>query len=172
MAKRKGKIVTIGILAAITAASFVLWIPSGGMDTNRNDTTFVVSNYKGYIDGVKNVHEVLEAEVDMEYQRMLNGEITVQEYTRATEVISGQTREKISEFIRSSPSEEWLASYTSYAEALRAFNSYVAETAVLAGVLADGDTKEIEKIKQRIDVLREESRMHVQQSDDSRPDSG
>ena len=75
MASKKGKIVTVIILAAITGASFLLW-----MVPENSETTFVVSDYGGYIDGVKNIHEILQESIEMEYQNLLNGEITPSDY--------------------------------------------------------------------------------------------
>jgi hypothetical protein len=53
MASKKGIAITAIILAAITGASFLLWIVP-----QENDTTFIVTDYEGYLDGVKNIHEV------------------------------------------------------------------------------------------------------------------
>ena len=48
MASRKGVVLTVIILAAITAASFSLWlIPQ------NYEATFVVTDYESYLDGVK-----------------------------------------------------------------------------------------------------------------------
>ena len=44
------------ILAAITGASFLLWM----IPQDSDETTFVVSDYGDYLDGVKNIHEVLQ----------------------------------------------------------------------------------------------------------------
>ena len=48
MASKKGIIVTAIILAAITGASFLLWLVP-----QENETTFVVSDYGEYLDSVK-----------------------------------------------------------------------------------------------------------------------
>ena len=53
MASKKGVIVTVIILAAITGASFLFWIIP-----ENNETTFVISDYGNYLDEVKNIHEV------------------------------------------------------------------------------------------------------------------
>ena len=51
MASKKGIAITAIILAAITGASFLLWVIQ-----QENDTTFIVTDYEGYLDGVKNIH--------------------------------------------------------------------------------------------------------------------
>ena len=56
MASKKGIAVTAIILAAITGASFLLWIIP-----QENESTFIVTDYQGYLNGVENIHEVLQA---------------------------------------------------------------------------------------------------------------
>ena len=166
MASKKGIATTIIILAAITGASFLLWVIP-----QENETTFVVSDYKDYLDGVKNIHEVLEESINIEYQNLLNGKITPQDYITITEVTSSQVTTKISEFVTSKPSEEWQASYISYMEALKKFNSYITETKVLANLIEnDGSQEEMEKVVQKIESLKMESSEFVRISDESRPD--
>jgi len=60
MASKKGIAITVIILAAITSASFLLWIIP-----QENDTTFIVTDYQGYLDGAENIHEVLQESIDM-----------------------------------------------------------------------------------------------------------
>ena len=113
MATKKGIIVTIIILAAITGASFLLYLTP-----QNSETTFVVSDYGGYIDGVKNIHEVLQEEIDIDYQNLLNEKISPQSYIENAEVTSSQVTSKISEFVTSKPPEEWQDSYISYMDAI------------------------------------------------------
>ncbi len=65
MASKKGIIVTITILVVITVASFSLWVIP-----ENNETTFVVSDFKGYLDGVKNIQEVLQESTYIEFQNL------------------------------------------------------------------------------------------------------
>jgi len=164
MASKKGVAITIIILAAITGASFLLWI------VPQNETTFVVSDYEGYLDGVKNIHEILDESINIEYQNLRNGKITPREYITITEVTSSQVTAKISEFVTSKPSEEWQASYINYMEALKKFNSYITETKVLANLIEnEGSQEEMDKVIQKIASLKDESSEFVKISDESRP---
>ncbi len=165
MASKKGIIVTAAILTAITGASFLLWtIPE------NNETTFVVSDYRNYLDGVKNIQEVLQESTDIEYQNMINGEISPGEYASITETISSQITTKISEFVTSKPPEKWQDSYISYMEAMKKFNSYVVETRVLANMIENGDMEgEMTETIQKIDTLKKEFLEYVRISDESRP---
>ena len=165
MASRKGMIATGVILAAITAASFLIWLVPP-----ENDSTFVVSDFKGHLDGVKSIHEVLQESVSIEYENLLSGEITPEEYVAITETTSSQVTAQISEFITSKPPEQWQASYIEYMEAMKKFNTYIAETRVLAGMIENGESEEqVAQTMQRIESLRAESQEYVAASDNARP---
>lgn len=165
MASKKGKIVTVIILAAITGASFLLW-----MVPENSETTFVVSDYGGYIDGVKNIHEILQESIEMEYQNLLNGEITPSDYNIVVEVTSSQVTAQISEFVTSKPPVEWQDSYINYMDAMKKFNGYIGETKVLANLIEKESTQEelTEEI-QKIESLKEEYKEFVKMSDQTRP---
>ncbi|MGY5143129.1 MAG: hypothetical protein ACW9XH_01480 [Candidatus Nitrosopumilus sp. bin_32a] len=165
MASKKGIATTAIILAAITGASFLLWIIPQDIET-----TFVVSDYENYLDGVKNIHEVLEESVEIEYDNLRTGKISPQEYIRVTEVTSSQVTTQISEFVTSKPSEEWQTSYISYMDALKSFNSHILETKVLAKMIENDSTEdEMSETLEKIDRLKLESKEFVKISDQSRP---
>ena len=166
MASKKGIAVTAIILAAITSASFLLWIVPQDVET-----TFVVSDYENYLDGVKNIHEVLQESIEIEYENLRTGEKSPQEYISVTEVTSSQVTTQISEFVTSKPSEEWQASYISYMDALKSFNSYILETKVLANMIENGNTEdEMNETLEKINRLKSESKEFVKISEQSRPD--
>jgi len=165
MTSKKGIAITVIILAAITGASFLLWVIP-----QDNEATFVVSDYEEYLDGVKNIHEVLEKSINIEYQNLRNGKITPQDYIAITEITSSQVTAKISEFVTSKPSEEWQTSYISYMDAMKKFNSYIIETKVLANLIENGSTEdEIDETVLKIESLKAESLEFVKISDESRP---
>ena len=165
MASKKGITITIIILAAITGASFLFWVIP-----QDYEATFVVSDYRGYLDGVKNIHEVLEESVGIEYQNLRTGKITPQEYIAITEVTSSQVTTQISEFVTSKPSEEWQSSYINYMDAMKKFNSYILETKVLANMIENENSEdEMVKVLEKIESLKVESKEFVNMSDQSRP---
>lgn len=165
MASKKGITTTAIILAAITGASFLLWIVP-----QNNETTFVISNYGEYIDGVKNIHEVLQESLDIEYQNLRNGKISPGDYIIITEVTSSQVTTQISEFVTSKPPEEWTDSYINYMDAMKKFNSWIGETKVLANMIENGSTEvEMDKTIQKIESLKIESLEYVRISDELRP---
>ena len=170
MASKKGIAVTAIILTAITGLSFLLWIVPQDVKT-----TFVVSDYENYLDGVKNIHQVLDESIEIEYQSLQMGEISPQDYIAASQITSDQVISQIGEFVTSKPSEEWQSSYISYMDALRSFNSYITETRVLADMIENGDTagddEKMNKTIERINMLKSESREFAKNSDLTRPDN-
>ena len=165
MASKKGVIVTVIILAAITGASFVFWIVP-----ENNETTFVISDYGNYLDEIKNIHEVLQESIDIEYQNLRSGEISSGDYITITEVASSQITAQISEFVTSKPPEEWVASYISYMDAMKKFNSQIGETKVLANMIEKGSSElEMVETLEKIESLKGEFLEYVKISDESKP---
>ena len=120
MASKKGIAITVIILAVITGVSFLSWIVP-----QDNETTFVISDYGNYLDGVIKIHEVLQESIDIDYQNLHNGDISPEDYIIITEVTSSQVTTQISEFVTSKPPEEWVDSYISYMDAMKKFNEYI-----------------------------------------------
>ena len=85
MASKKGIIIKGIILVAITAASFLFWIIP-----QENPSTLVVSDYENYLDGVKKIHEVLQESIETEFQNLLDGKTSPEEYIVITEVTTSQ----------------------------------------------------------------------------------
>ena len=165
MASKKGIAVTVIILAAITGASFLFWIVP-----QNNESTLVISDYEDYLNGVKNIHEVLQESIDIEYQNLRNGEISPEDYIKITENTSSQVTTQISEFVTSKPPEEWVGSYISYMDAMKKFNSYIGETKVLANMIEKASTEaEMIETLQKIESLKAESLEYVKISEKSRP---
>ena len=165
MASKKGIAITVIILVMITGASFLLWLVP-----ENNDTTFVISDYEGYLDGVKNIHEVLQESVDIEYQNLRDGEISPEEYVKITKVTSSQVTAQISEFVVSKPPKDWQASYINYMNAMKKFNSQIIETKVLADMIQkESDEAEMLETILEIESLKAESLSYVRMSDETRP---
>ena len=165
MASKKGIVITGIILASITAASFLLWIVP-----QENNSTFIVTDYEGYLDGVKNIHEVLQESIDIEYKNLRDGKISTTDYIAITEVTSSQVTTQISEFITSKPSEQWQGSYISYMNGMKKFNEYILETKVLANQIENGSLdEEILQTVNKIETIKAESIEYVKKSNELRP---
>ena len=165
MASKKGIAVTAIILALITGASFLLWVIP-----QENDTTFIVTDYEGYLEGVKNIHEVLQESIDLEYQNLKDGKISPSDYISITEVTSSQITTQISEFVTSKPSEQWQESYISYMNGMKKFNEYILETKVLANQIENKISNvEILQTIDKIQSIKDESIEHIKKSNQLRP---
>ena len=165
MASKKGIVITGIILASITAASFLLWIVP-----QENNSTFIVTDYEGYLDGVKNIHEVLQESIDIEYRNLQDGKISPSEYIIITEVTSSQVTTQISEFVTSKPSEKWQESYISYMNGMKKFNEYMIETKVLANQIENESTDaEISDTVDKIESIKLESIEYIKKSNELRP---
>jgi hypothetical protein len=165
MASKKGIAITAIILASITSASFLLWVVP-----QENNSTFIVTDYEGYLDGVKNIHEVLQESIDIEYRNLQDGKISPSEYIIITEVTSSQVTTQISEFVTSKPSEKWQESYISYMNGMKKFNEYIIETKVLANQIENEsiDSK-ISDTVDKIESIKAESIEYIKKSNELRP---
>ncbi len=165
MASKKGISLTIGVLAAITMASFVFWfLPQ------NSEITFVVSDFESHLDGIKNVHGVISEAVDTEFQNLLDGNISPKEYIEQAEISTVQINSQIIQLVESKATEEWHESYISYIEALKQYNTYVRETIVAATMIEEGiESAEIEEFITKINQFKENSESHIFKSDNSRP---
>ena len=165
MASKKGIVITAIILAAITGASFLLWVIP-----QENDTTFIVTDYEGYLNGAKNIHEVLQESIDIEYDNLREGKISPMDYITITEVTSSQVTTQISEFVTSKPSEQWQESYISYMNGMKKFNEYILETKVLANQIENGSlNEEILQTVEKIQSIKNESIEYIKKSNELRP---
>jgi uncharacterized protein YxeA len=165
MASKKGIVITIIILAAITGASFLFWaIPQ------EIPTSLVVSDYENYLNGVKEIHSILDQSISTEFQNLKDEKISPDEYMQIADVTSTQISSQISEFVTSKPPNEWQDSYISYMESLRNFNSYVTETKVYANLVKEGKTDQLEETLAKIQSYKSESETLIELSDNSRPE--
>jgi hypothetical protein len=165
MATKKGIIVTIIILAAITGASFLVWlIPQ------NNEANFVITDYEAHLDNVKEIHSTIQAGIDKEFQNLLNEEITSTEYIEIAEVSISQINSQIMTLVESKAPTEWYESYRDYIESLQKFNLQIRETIVVATMISEEkESSEIQKILERIDLLKTESKTLSEASDEARP---
>jgi hypothetical protein len=165
LASKKGVWLTIVILVAITITSFFVWLTP-----QSYDATFVVSDFKSYLDGIKEIHGTLADGIEKEFQKMLNGDITPDQYIEVAEISSSQINSQIIQLVESKASQEWQESYLNYLEALRATNSNIRETIVVANMIKENaDKQNVDEVLKKIDQLKEESKSFVSASDSARP---
>ena len=165
MASKKGIIITIIILAAITAASFMIW----QMPTNLQ-MSVVVSDFNSHIIGIDERYKMISNANDEAFEQMINGEISPDEYISIAEISSSQINSQIIELVESNATDEWIESYLNDLESLRSYNSYIRETIVLANLI-NGNAGNDEKsdILIKIEQLKQESKEYSKLSISSRP---
>lgn len=164
MSSKKGIAVTVIILVAITASSFLFWIIP-----QENQMSIVISDHENYLDGTKEIHLILDETISKEFQNLKDGNISSEEYIQIADVTSSQVSTKISEFVTSKPPEEWQESYIAYMDALKNFNSYIIETKVYANLVKEDKADQLEETFAKIQSLKSESERLVEISDNSRP---
>ncbi len=164
MASKRGIIVTIIILLAITAGSFLFWIIP-----QESQMSLIISDHESYLDGIKEIHSILDQTISTEFQNLKDENLSPDEYLQMADVTSSQVTSQISEFVTSKPPNEWQDSYISYMDALKNFNSYVTETKVYANLVKEGKTDQLEETLTKIQSYKSESEMLIELSDNSRP---
>ena len=161
MATRKGIAITGIILAAITAASFLVWLIPQNIETK-----IVISDFEVHLDNVKDVHSALNDEINKEFQNMLDKKITHEEYINLAEISSSQINSQIIQLVESNAPKEWHDSYLNYLESLRIFNSEIRETVVAAELFKENKTGfEFRDVIKKIDSLKKDSKSLVEASD-------
>ncbi len=164
MASKKGITLTIGILIAVTAISFVVWfIPE------NNQVSFVVTDFESNLDDVKDIHTTISESLDEDFQKVLNGDLSPEQYIQIAEISSTQINSQIIQLIDSQPNPEWQESYGNYIESLKQFNSYIRETVVTANMLSENPESDIENSLQKISQMKEQTQLLIKSSDNSRP---
>jgi len=164
LASKKGIIITVTILAAIFAASFLVWLIPLNVETN-----FVISDFGNHLDKAKEIHQTLQTGIDQEFQNMLDEEITPEEYIELAEISSSQVNSIIIQLVESKAPEEWYESYLSYIEALKKFNSEIRETIVIAKMISDDKLDESNDIFEKIKNLRKDSQTLASISEEAKP---
>ncbi|HXV38938.1 MAG TPA: hypothetical protein VD699_05145 [Nitrosopumilaceae archaeon] len=164
MAKKRGIVVTIAILAAITGASFFTWfIPQ------MEDSSFVVFDFKDHLESIQARQKVIADEIETDLQEMLAGKVTPDNFIIRAEVSISQINALIIELIESKAPQEWHESYLNYGESLKSYNSYLMETIVLANEIKGGNLSDIKENLERLDVLKKESEAFALKADETKP---
>lgn len=164
MQSKKGFIITAVVLGAITAGSFAVW-----MMPQNSHTQLVVSNPKDNLDALIDQQKTIADSDKEEFDKMLTGQITYDNYIAIAEVSSSQINSMIISIMDSDVSGDWSASYSAFAESLRAYNSYLRETLVIAEKLKADPTADISQEKVKMDEYLSQAQESKTKSDDSRP---
>ena len=165
VATKKGIILTAIILSIITAASFSIWfIPQ------HENSSFVISDYRGELDSIKERHGVIINEIDDGWKNLLAGSLSPDDFIARAQTSSSQINSLLSEIIESRAPQEWRESYLNYGEALKKYYDYLTETIVItnkvkAGISIDNLKEELQKL----DTMKKESESFTMKANETKP---
>ena len=165
MASKKGIAVTVAILVGVVAASFLVYLLP-------EDTTMKisVSDFEEHLDITKERASMEITGVDDSFKKLMNNEISSDEYVSIAEISSLQLNSLITELTKSGATQEWTESYVNYIGALKKLNDKITETIVVANLITDdSNSNSINEILAKIKQLETESFNLTEKSDDLRP---
>ena len=165
MASKKGIAVTVAILVGVVAASFLVYLLP-------EDTTMKisVSDFEEHLDITKERASMEITGVDDSFKKLMNNEISPDEYVSIAEISSLQLNSLITELTKSGATQEWTESYVNYIGALKKLNDKITETIVVANLITnDSNSNSINEILAKIKQLEAESFDLIKKSDNLRP---
>jgi len=165
VASKKGIAVTIVILVGVVAASFLVYLLP-------EDTTMKisVSDFEKHLDITKERASMEVTGIDDSFKKLMNDELSPDEYISIAEISSSQLNSLIIELTNSGATQEWTESYVNYIGALKKLNDKITETVVVANLITDdSNSNSINEILAKIKQLETESFNLTEKSDDLRP---
>ena len=165
MASKKGIAVTVAILVGVVAASFLVYLLP-------EDTTMKisVSDFEEHLDITKERASMEITGVDDSFKKLMNNEISSDEYVSIAEISSLQLNSLITELTKSGATQEWTESYVNYIGALKKLNDKITETIVVANLITnDSNSNSVNEILAKIKQLEAESFDLIKKSDNLRP---
>jgi hypothetical protein len=161
---RKGFIITGIVLAAITGGSFAVW-----MVPPNTETKFVVSNAQDELDALIAQQKTVSDSTSEQFQKMLSGEITPDDYIDSAKASSSQVNSFIIKTIETDVAPEWHESYSSFADSLRSYNSYLRESIVTAEKLKQDAQADISQERTKLDEFLKDVEEFLTGSNEARP---
>ena len=167
MGSKKGVAITVAILVAITIASFSVWMVNSSTNT---EMTIVVTDFQNHQEGITERHKIISNAIETSFSKLINEQISVDEYVRIAEVSSSQNNALLMELAYSDAPEEWQESYINRIASLKSFEAYIIETMVMANLVNnDGDVEQRNEILNNIEKLKEESIQYGELANSSKP---
>ncbi len=161
---KKGFIITGIVLAAITGGSFATWlIPQ------NHQSSIMISNPQDGLNALVDQQKAISESDKTEFDKLLSGQITAENYITIAEISSGQIRSMIISITEPDVSEEWRQSYYLFGESLRAYNTYLRETIVIAQKIKENPTVDLTEDLGKIEQLLTQTQDSLIASNDSRP---
>ena len=167
MGSKRGIIITVGILIAITTASFMVWIDN----PTNTEMTIVVTNFENHQEGISERHKIISNAVEESFSELMNEKISADEYIKIAEVSSSQNNALLMELVYSDAPEEWQESYINRITSLKSFEVYIIETMVMAEFLGDdyGNFEQKDDLLDKIEKFKQEFIQYAQMADSTKP---
>ena len=167
MGSKRGVVITVVILIAITIGSFSVWI---GNNTTNTEMTIVVTDFENHQEGISERHKIISNVVEESFSELINEQISTEEYVRIAEISSSQNNALLIELAYSDAPEEWQESYINRIASLKSFEAYIIETMVIADLIDNnGEQEQITEILNNIEKFEEEYIQYGQMADSSKP---
>ena len=166
MGSKKGVIITVVVLVAITIGSFMVWLDN----PSNTEMTIVVTDFENHDAGIYERHNIVSNAVQESFSEFMNEEISLEEYIRIAETSSSQNNALLMELASSDAPEEWQESYINYMNGMKKFNEYILETKVLANQIKNeiSDVEILQTID-KIQSIKAESIEFIKKSNELRP---
>ena len=167
MGSKRGVVITVVILVAITIASFSVWI---GNNTINTEMTIVVTDFENHQEGISERHKIISNAVEESFSELINEQISTDEYMRIAEVSSSQNNALLMELAYSDAPEEWQESYINRIASLKSFEAYIIETMVLSNMIeSDGEQEQKTEILNNIEKFKEEYIQYGKMANSAKP---
>ncbi len=161
---KKGFIVTVIVLAAITGGSFATWL----IPQNHQSSITISDPEDGLnalIDQIKTISESDKTEFD----KLLSSQITPENYIAIAKISSGQIRSMIISLTEPDVSQEWRQSYYLLGDSLRTYNTYLRETIVIAEKMKENPMADLSENLDKLEQLLAQTQDSLLASNESRP---
>jgi len=167
MGSKRGVVITVIILVAITIASFSVWI---GNNTTNTEMTIVVTDFENHQEGISERHKIISNAVEESFSELINEQISTDEYIRIAEVSSSQNNALLMELAYSDAPENWQESYINRIASLKSFEAYIIETMVLSNIIENNEEQEQKtEILNNIEKFKEEYIQYGVMADSAKP---
>jgi len=167
MGSKRGVVITVIILVAITIASFSVWI---GNNTTNTEMTIVVTDFENHQEGISERHKIISNAVEESFSELINEQISTDEYIRIAKVSSSQNNALLMELAYSDAPENWQESYINRIASLKSFEAYIIETMVLSNIIENNEEQEQKtEILNNIEKFKEEYIQYGVMADSAKP---
>ena len=167
MGSKRGVVITVVILVAITIASFSVWI---GNNTINTEMTIVVTDFENHQEGISERHKIISNAIEESFSELINEQISTDEYIRIAEVSSSQNNALLMELAYSDAPENWQESYINRIASLKSFEAYIIETMVLSNIIENNEEQEQKtEILNNIEKFKEEYIQYGKMADSAKP---